>query len=78
MPAPNPRPTLNLIFILNLKWWKEKWVSSVLESENAEEEAVHQEDDSGPGHDGDALCFGIGYAWNLDCEGDCCEGEDAI
>jgi hypothetical protein len=57
-----------------LERWEVKWVSSVLESEDAEEEAVHQEDNGGPCHNGDSLRFGIGYAWDLDGKGDCCEG----
>lgn len=62
----------------HLERGEEEWVSSILESENAEEEAVHQEDYGGPGHDGNSLCFGISYAWDFDGEGDCCKGEDTI
>lgn len=71
-------PTFNPISMPNLEWWEEEWVSTVLESENAKEEAVHQEDDGCPGHDCYSLCFGVGYAWDFDGERDCCEGEDTI
>lgn len=79
MPAPNLRISNSYPHInRRLKWWEEEWVSSILESENAEEEAVHQENDGGPGHDGNSLYLGISYAWDLDGESDCCEGEDAV
>lgn len=70
--------SLSRFLSLRLEWGEEEWVSSVLESEDTEEEAVHQKDNGGPGHDGNSLCFGIGYAWDLDGEGDGCKGENTI
>ena len=42
-----------------LERWQEKGISSVLDTENAHEEAVHDEYHSGPQEDGELLCLGI-------------------
>jgi hypothetical protein len=53
-------------------------VPSVLHSENAQEEAVHAEQDTAPQKDGELLGSGVGNAGDLERDRDGSEGEDAI
>jgi hypothetical protein len=67
-----------LIVENTLEWWEPKGISAVLESENAEKEAVHDEDYSGPSENSDLLRLCVGNPWDFESEGDGREGKDAI
>ena len=53
-------------------------VSSVLDTEDAQQEAVHEEHNSGPSNDGHTLRPDVANARDLDGEGDGAEGQDAV
>jgi hypothetical protein len=57
---------------------KPEGVATVLDSEDAEEERVHAEEDSAPDEDGDLLLASIGHPGDLECKADGGEGEDAV
>jgi hypothetical protein len=53
-------------------------VATVLDSEDAEEEGVHAEENSTPDEYGDLLLAGIGHSGDLESKADGSEGEDAV
>jgi hypothetical protein len=42
------------------KWWQEEGISTILEPEHAEQEAVHEEHDAGPSQNCDLLRLRVG------------------
>lgn len=61
-----------------LKRWQMKRIPSILNPENAEQEAVHDENDTGPGQGGDLLSFRIRDPGHFERESDGGEREGAI
>lgn len=55
-----------------------KGVAAVLQSEDAEEEAVHDPHDETPDQHSDLLSFGIGHARHLDGKGYGRKGENTV
>jgi hypothetical protein len=53
-------------------------VATVLDSEDAEEERVHAEENGTPDEDSDLLLTGIGHSGDLESKADGGEGEDAV
>lgn len=53
-------------------------VASILDAENAEKEAVHNQDNAAPSPHGDNLDSGIGNPGNLDGQGDGSKGENTV
>lgn len=47
--------------------WQPEWISTILDPEDAKQEAVHHEDDTTPHNDSDLLGSGVCYAWNFQC-----------
>jgi hypothetical protein len=50
----------------------------VLPAEDAEEQAVDDEEDAAPGEEGHPLALGVRYPGDLDGQGDAAECEDTI
>lgn len=69
--------TLSLAAALH-KWWQVKWVASVLETEDAQEEAVHNQEHAAPSPDCDSLGLGVGNSGHLDSQGDDRKGENTV
>lgn len=55
-----------------------EWVASILGTEDAQKEAVHNQENAAPGPDSDNLGPGIGNPGNLDGQRDGGKGEDTI
>lgn len=47
------------------EWWKPEWIPSIFNSEYAEQEAVHDKDDTAPNDNSNLLSFGIYDSWYL-------------
>jgi hypothetical protein len=55
-----------------------EWVPTILDSEDTEQETVHNEDDGTPDENSNLLGSGICYAWYLQCQRDGCKGQKSI
>jgi hypothetical protein len=53
-------------------------ITAVLDAEDAEQEAVHEEHDCGPDHDHQLLALWVGDSRHLDGQGNDGEGEDTV
>jgi len=55
-----------------------EWVPTILDSEDTEQETVHNEDDDTPDENSNLLGSGICYAWYFECQRDGCKGQKSI
>ena len=58
--------------------WQGEWVAAILDAEDAQEEAVYQEEDQTPDDHCDLLSLGVGHARNFDSQGDGAEREHTV
>lgn len=68
----------SLVSIDRLERREPELVSTILGSEDAEEEAVHAQQDTAPEKHGKLLCPRVSNTGNLERQGDGCEGKDTV
>jgi hypothetical protein len=55
-----------------------EWVPTILDSEDTEQETVHDEDDGTPDENSNLLGSGISYAGYLECQRDGCKRQKSV
>lgn len=64
--------------IMKLERRQPERIPAVLDAKDAEQEAVHAQNDTSPDHDGDFLITWVGHARDFERQADSCEGKDAV
>lgn len=60
------------------EWWQPKWITAILDSEDAHEEAVHAKHNTSPDNTGNLLRSGVFHTRNLQAQRDSGKGQDSV